>query len=413
MKIIYLILILLSIHNFTLAQNILKEIISEDRFLTRIAEDEEYEVQIIYTQINRDKNNKPSFSTYKFNADAQKYFYPASSVKFPAAVLALEKLNDLNIAGLNSSTSLKIDSSYSGQSAESIDSSSQNNLPSIAHYIKKIFLVSDNNAYNRLYEFLGQKAINTGLHTKGFSDVKLIHRLSVFLDEEENRRTNAFRFFDNSGIIYEQAAKVNRERYHLNLSGLQKGKAFYKNGELVEHPMDFSSKNYISLSSLHNILKTVIFPESVSEAQRFNLTKKDYDFLYKYMSMKPRESSFPEYDEDYWDSYGKFFIFGDSKNPIPDNIRIFNKIGLAYGFLIDNAYIVDFENGVEFLLSAVIYVNEDGVLNDDNYEYDKIGIPFLAKLGTKIYNYEINRKRNITPDLSRFKFKYKTTSEKE
>ena len=36
-----------------------------------------------------------------------------------------------------------------------------------------------------------------------------------------------------------------------------------------------------------------MFPEMVSKQQRFNLTKDDYEFLRKYMSMTPLESKFP------------------------------------------------------------------------------------------------------------------------
>ena len=66
---------------------------------------------------------------------------------------------------------------------------------------------------------------------------------------------------------------------------------------------------------------------------------------------------------------------------MPDNIRIFNKIGDAYGFMIDNAYVVDFENNVEFLLAAVLLVNENEMFNDDKYEYEEVGFPFMKRLG--------------------------------
>jgi len=87
----------------------------------------------------------------------------------------------------------------------------------------------------------------------------------------------------------------------------------------------------------------------------------------------------------------KFFMFGDTKEQIPNQIRIFNKVGEAYGFIIDNAYVVDFENSVEFLLSAVIHVNRNQIYNDDKYEYDEIAFPFVAKLGQAVYEYELNR----------------------
>ena len=56
-----------------------------------------YDVQIVYTQINRDAQNRPSFKTYRYQVDKDRYFYPASTVKLPAVLLALEKLNGLGL----------------------------------------------------------------------------------------------------------------------------------------------------------------------------------------------------------------------------------------------------------------------------------------------------------------------------
>jgi hypothetical protein len=85
---------------------------------------------------------------------------------------------------------------------------------------------------------------------------------------------------------------------------------------------------------------------------------------------------------------------------------IFNKEGDAYGFLSDIAYIVDFKNGVEFFLSANIYCNSDGIFNDDHYDYENVGKPFLKNLGRAIYQYELQRKKKFKPDLSKFRLDY-------
>ena len=61
---------------------------------------ERYRLQILYTQIDRDKKNRPKFTTYGYRINNTEYFYPASTVKFPASALALEKINNLNIKGL-------------------------------------------------------------------------------------------------------------------------------------------------------------------------------------------------------------------------------------------------------------------------------------------------------------------------
>lgn len=368
---------------------------------------ENYEVQILYTQIDRDKKNRPSFRSFSYRVDAKQYFYPASTVKLPAAVLALEKLNRLNIPSLNKFTALRIDSAASGQTRVTSDSSAENNLPSLAHYIKKIFLVSDNDAFNRLYEFLGQRELNEGLWQKRFKDVRLIHRLSMARSAEQNRATNPFTFFDQDKIIYQQPPAYNPLVFPNKLQTTRRGTGFMRGDSLVNEPKDFAGNNYFSIATQQNILKAIMFPEAVSAKQRFHLTADDYRFLYKYMSMRPRECAYPEYDaNEYNDSYAKFFMFGDSKQPIPSNIRIFNKVGEAYGYLSDNAYIVDFDNKIEFLLTAVIYVNADGIFNDDKYEYDTIGFPFLANLGRVIYEYEKTRSRKYVPNLENFRLDY-------
>ncbi|WP_299756999.1 serine hydrolase [uncultured Pontibacter sp.] len=366
---------------------------------------EKYHLQIIYTQIDRDDKNRAIFKTYSFGVDTTRYFYPASTVKLAAAAAALEKLNDLNIDGLNKYTPLRIDSAYAQQTRVLTDSSAVDNRPSVAHYIRKVFLVSDNDAFNRLYEFVGQERLNKTLHDKGYREVRLLHRLSVLDGEERARYTNPMTFYTSEGkIVYEQALALNAHTYSNRLKTTNLGNGYYSKGKLVNKPMDFSDKNYISLASLHGILQSLVFPKDVAPERRFNLTEEDYTFLYRYMSMLPRESDYPKYDpSEYYDSYVKFFMFGDNIGQMPENIRIFNKVGNAYGYMIDNAYVVDFDNRVEFLLSAVILANENMVFNSDDYQYETVALPFLTKLGQAVYQHELNRKRKYKPNLARYK----------
>ncbi len=390
------------------SNNLVEQIlISKPEWFSEVMKNaDKHRLQILYTQIDRDENNRPSFTSHHYRTNATDYFYPASTVKMPAAFLALEKLNNLNTEGLNKFTPLRIDSAFSSQSRVTADSTSENGLPSIAHYIKKIFLVSDNDAFNRLFEFLGQQYLNETLWRKGFENTKIIRRLESGMSPEENRATNPFTFYDGETIIYEQPPAKNERIYKIEMRDVRQGKGYIRSGELVEEPIDFSNSNYISIENLQGILKAIIFPEAVPEQQRFNLSEDDYRFLYQYMSMLPRESTYPAYSDTskYYDSYVKYFLFGDNREPIPNRIKIFNKVGQAYGYLIDCAYIIDFENKVEFLLSAVIQVNENQIYNDNVYEYNEIGIPFLANLGRVIYEYERKRERKHLPDLSKFKW---------
>jgi hypothetical protein len=160
-----------------------------------------YQVQIVYTQIDRNEHGNPLFTTYPFNVNDSRYFYPASTVKLPIALLALEWLEEQQFEGLNLETIMLNDSVRPSQLPAWSDSSAENGLPSIGHYIKKILLVSDNDASNRLYELLGTDYINTKLREKGLTNTVVTQRLSFPISPEENRHFNPIRFVDKSGKI--------------------------------------------------------------------------------------------------------------------------------------------------------------------------------------------------------------------
>ena len=66
----------------------------------------EWNTQIIYTQINRGVNGIPVLKNYYFNVNPANYFYPASTVKFPVSLLALQRLNELKEKGIDKNTTM-------------------------------------------------------------------------------------------------------------------------------------------------------------------------------------------------------------------------------------------------------------------------------------------------------------------
>ena len=386
-------------------QNILSKN-NDSLFQAVLSNPETYRLQIIYTQINRDKNNTPTFTNYYFNVDSLFYFNPASTVKLPLAALSLEKLNEMKIAGVNKYTSMQFDSAYARQVKELYDSSSETNYPSIAQFIRKAFLISDNDAYNRMYQFVGQQRINRNLYAKGYTSTRITREFMGYT-EDQNRHTNPIDFIDKNGnVIYRQPMQYNTDSFDFSHS-IKIGKAHYDNNDsLINEPIDFTKVNNLPLADLRQILQSILFPLSVPEKQRFNLTKDDYAFLKQFLSQFPSETNYPKYDtSEYYDSYVKFF-FQDSTHKMPPNIRVFNKVGWAYGFLIDASYVVDFKNKVEFMLASTIYANSDGILNDDKYDLETVAHPFTYQLGQTIYDYELKRERKYKPDLSDFKIQY-------
>lgn len=399
-----LLLLLFSWISMLPAQNPLQDILNQNKavFGDIFDRPEHYEVQIIYTQIDRTPDNTPKFRSYEFGVNADRYFYPASTVKLPTALVALEKLNQLQIVDLDKHTPMRTGAATPPQTSAFLDPTAENLLPSVAHYIKKIFLVSDNDAYNRLYEFVGQQQLNETLWEKGFTDTRIIHRLSEpGYDKNTNCFTNPVTFYQDNQVLYHQDEVHSQAYSDLKLKQQIKGKGYENNEDaIVMQPFDFRYKNYISLQNLHDILKAVLFPGSVPDEQHFDLTESDYDILYQYMSQYPKEGK-PYYDKP--DGYVKFFMYGGEQDSIPNNIRIFNKVGDAYGYLTDVAYIVDFKNQIEFLVAATIHVNDNRIYNDGMYEYEEKGFPFFEQLGQLIYDFELKRDRDFVPDLSRFR----------
>lgn len=385
-------------------KNVLERIIrtQQDAFGTWASQPDQLEVQVLYTQIDRDENGTPSFTTYRWGADPNRYFYPASTVKMPTAFIALERLNELGIEGLDAQSAMHHYASRPPQTAQLVDTSSMNGWASVGHYARKIFLVSDNDAFNRLYEFLGQRYLNEKLRAKGFTDTRIIHRLSVSgFDTLGNRYTNPVAFYNEEGPIFTQGAGYSAWYDDLGLSQQLRGKGYINSDdETVLDPFDFRYKNYISTQDLHDMVQAFLFPDAVAPQQRFNLRPEDRELALRAMAQFPQESDYPHYDKG--DNYVKFWMYGDQADSItiPDHIRILNKVGWAYGFLTDAAYVVDMNTGVEFLLVGTIHTNANQIYNDGVYEYDEVALPFFGELGRAIYEYETDRKRRHQADFS-------------
>ena len=321
-----------------------------------------HDLQIKLSVINNNKGKK-KFNDYNYQIVEKNYFYPASTVKLPIAIFAMEKLNES--PEINLDTPFKVEN-------DSI-------ITTIRKEIISVFSISSNESNNRLFEFLGQDYINEKLKQKGMRKSKIFHRLSI--ENSSDTKTKKLIFYPNDSLVVEFPNRNNKNLEKLNLNKLYKGIGHINNkGILISKPMDFSRRNYLPINELNHLIKLVFFPEKFKNKNKLKLEENQIEFLKKCMSILPRNAGYDR--EKYFDSYVKFFVYGDKKEINSDKIKIFNKVGIAYGYLTEGAYIKT--DNISIILSATIKVNNNHIYNDNVYEYDSIGIPFFAELGREI-----------------------------
>lgn len=377
------------------AQFSFDRILQSTPLLQKVADNRQaYRLQIIYTQIDRDDKGIPHFKNYYYNLDSSLYFYCASLVKLPTAILALETLNEL---GIDRNTTMFTDSANACQHSCRKDTTSETGYPSLAHYIKKMALVSDNFAFGRAYEFVGVDPMHKRLKELGFPNMRIVHRFDGGCKGSDNTTTNPVSFYDKDlKQILKRPQQVSSQTYVNPIGPVYVGKAFYNaQNKKINQPKDFTNMNYIALRDIHNMLQRLVFQPYLEKNKQYKLRESDRLFLLDYLTRYPGQSDFPHYDtKTYYDSYKKYFLYGDSKKPITDtSLTITNIVGQSYGFMSDCAYIRNKSKHVEFMLSAVIYANADEIINDGKYEYNTVALPFLAELGRRIYASELTRKR--------------------
>ena len=360
--------------------NPIESALKSDPYFKEIVKDkEDYEIQVMLTKVNHD-NTKIDFQNYQYQHDENQYFYPASTIKLPIVVLTLKKINDLRSKGsditLKSKIVLNTKDNYSNFKL-------QDSITSFQNIIADIFLVSDNSASNILIDFIGYNYFNDEMQNAGFDKTYLNHK---FNPDPYVNSTWQISDLDNniiSSINDNQKIIIANDK----TNGLNKGERRYFNGEILDESLNFSKKNRFSITDMHNLIKYIFYPEIFDKANAFNLNVEDYDFIRYWMSRFTYEDIGEKFigDENFFETYNKFFIHGDEQSVSNEQIRVYNKIGQAYGTSIDNGLIKNYQNNVEFILTSTIYTNKNKVINDNLYEYDDIAVPFLAKLSRAIY----------------------------
>ena len=381
MKQLVCLLLTIILFGCSLETNPIKSSLRKNDFLKEIIKDkEDYEIQVLLTKIDQ-YNSKVDFQEYKYQLDDNKYFYPASTIKLPIVVLTLKKINELRSKGSEITLKSKITLNYKDDYSELVI---RDSITSFQNLIADVFLVSDNSASNILIDFIGYNYFNHEMENAGFDKTYLNHKFNPdpyvnYTWQISDLDNNIISSINDNQKIIKADEKTN---------GLEKGERRYFKGEILDESLNFSEKNRSSITDMHNLIKYIFYPEIFDSTITFNLNVEDYDFLRYWMSRFTYEDIGEKFigDENFFETYNKFFIHGDEQSVSNEQIRVYNKIGQAYGTSIDNGLIKNYQDNVEFILTATIYTNKNKVINDNLYEYDDLAVPFLAKLSRAIYN---------------------------
>ncbi|SHJ32278.1 hypothetical protein SAMN04487911_11736 [Arenibacter nanhaiticus] len=325
-----------------------------------------YDLQIRYTRITRYKDSV-SFKDYDFRTNQQAYFYPGNTVGLLTAVLSLEKLNELDKLDLHSRFYIE------GDTLET----------TFTNEITKILTLHDNEANDRLFEFLGQDRINNALRNKEIFPVCISHRLSP---------TNAFELTTKPIIAYLNdstttplAPSINTPPLALNLPRAKRVKSHKEDDSSTEAPIDLSLHNYFPLEAQNQVLKRIFFPDNFPAHQQFNLSTEQYHFLRKAMQVLATTEKSPSEVEPL------NFLSMQTKEADLNNIAVYHKSSHDYHTFTDYTYIKDSTNKVEFMLNATILETKNHILNDSFTPHDTLKTPFLTQLAREIYTLEVNR----------------------
>ncbi|MEM7354754.1 MAG: serine hydrolase, partial [Acidobacteriota bacterium] len=318
---------------------------SDERFAPLVADPDRYRLQVLLGLIEPGEDGAPRLVQHGYRLEAE-YFYPASSIKLCAAVAALEEVGRLAEATdlpIEPTTPMIYHPLFDDEVLEAEDPSNlKGGHITIEHEIRKLFLVSDNTAYNRLYELVGQDALNRSMHRAGLDSARIVHRLSEFRTVDENRRMPRITF-QGSEFRHVVPPRTSRDEIvPITVGGLDIGRAFLRGGETIEKPLDFRPKNRMALADLQRALAKVVRPDLDLGSPSFELDEGQRALLLEPMRQLPRESQNPVYEaKEYPDDYVKFLLPGLERLVPKERLQIFNKIGQAYGFSTENAYVKD------------------------------------------------------------------------
>lgn len=341
-------------------------------------------LQILLTPLDGIGDPRPPTFRYRVG---EEYVFTASAIKTFVSVFALQKL--ATIPGVDAETPVGFCEHEPGKALEAAcpdvptpdDTHVATGLATLGHELRKMHLVSNNGAFNRLYDFVGQDEIHARAKHLGFESLRLRHRMGQA--HTLGTETPPMVFFPSgSKPVRMGGARSEQKHPPTKLAKIEVGVAHIGRGrERVEEARDFSMKNHVELDDLHRMTLSIVRPE-LEASSDLGLRPVDRARLLDAMTVDPLDSNDPKFEGKRFSGRRYKLMWRGVERVVPAaSIRYVNKAGRAYGFHVETAYVEDTRSGRAFVLTAVVYANENGVVGDDEYEYEQVTRPFFRRLG--------------------------------
>lgn len=358
-----------------------EKLLREDgRFDLLLDDPAKYRLQIVVTELVARDEGPPRLVTHGYRTDAE-FTFAASAIKTFASVAALRRLQRLDEPGVGLKTPIALCQGKREPCDQTEDKSNlDGEVITLGHELRKMHLISNNRAFNRLYDFVGHRELNEDMVGLGFESLRIRHRMG---QQYTLGKVSPRMEFLRGGELY----VVERRRSDLDLEptelpGVRVGVAYYgRDKERFDEPRDFSLKNYVSTEDLHRLQLAIVLPGHPAVPD-LGLSDAHQAALLAAMTENPEASENPKFTRKRLNGrrYKLMSVGIERKIPL-EQIRYVNKPGKAYGFHVENAYVEHVPSGRAFFVTASLYVNDNDVINDDHYEYDKISRPFFKDLG--------------------------------
>jgi hypothetical protein len=372
------------------------------------ANPKEFRFQLLIRPVFRVGSKLAAPTEYAYRVD-QEYLYPASAIKIfgVLGVLMSWTLHKKKLPWLDLKLPLSL-----GKHPPNKKCHLTNWCPTLLGHIRRTLVVSSNVDFNKLLDVVGLKEM-APLLTPHFPSLRVSH----YLYDQSSTGTRApsqvhvLNPLDNESHILPRrtneaySGETNRSFCHAprssvgaNPSSLHVGRAHLApdSGTKISRPMNFTNKNRVSLYDLQRAMAAtngVTIPhEQCSAFELHTFIEADWLARLKHLTReRPSDLQRPVLDPDiYIDSRFKPMLPGLARSGWSNRELIYsNKGGGAYGFVIENAFVALAKPGTEpdskrcvgFLLSGGVYANENGVINDNQYQYSTISKPVLSGIG--------------------------------